>query len=84
MRSLPDDRTIGLGCVDVRGEQIETAETIAARAEAALRYVDAERLWLNPDCGFAPGSAANIPIDEAYVKLQREVAAAALLRERHG
>ena len=84
LRALPDDRTIGLGCVDVRGEQIETAETIAARAEAALRYVDAERLWLNPDCGFAPGSAANIPIDEAYVKLQREVAAAALLRERHG
>jgi 5-methyltetrahydropteroyltriglutamate--homocysteine methyltransferase len=46
----------------------------------ALRHVDAERLWLNPDCGFAPGSAADIPIDEAYAKLRNEAAAAALLR----
>ena len=83
LRALPDDRVIGLGCVDVRGEQVESAETIATRAEEALRYVDADRLWLNPDCGFAPGSAADIPIDEAYVKLQREAAAATLLRERH-
>lgn len=84
LRALPDDRVIGLGCVDVRGEEIDTVEQIVARAEEALRYVDAERLWLNPDCGFAPGSAAEIPIDEAYAKLQREVAAAAALRDRYG
>ena len=84
LRALPDDRVIGLGCVDVRGEQIDTAETIVSRVEAALGHVDAERLWLNPDCGFAPGSAAAIPIDEAYAKLKREAAAAAILRGRHG
>ena len=42
-----------------------------------------ERLWLNPDCGFAPGSGADIPIDEAYAKLRNEAAAAELLRARH-
>ena len=47
-----------------------------------MRHVDAERLWLNPDCGLAPGSAADIPIDEAYAKLRSE-AAAGLLRQRH-
>ncbi len=82
LRALPEDRLIGLGCVDVRGEQLDTVEEIAARVEEARTHVDAARLSLNPDCGFAPGSAAAIPIDEAYAKLQREVQAAALLRER--
>jgi 5-methyltetrahydropteroyltriglutamate--homocysteine methyltransferase len=84
LRALPEDRKIGLGCVDVRGEQIDTVETIVARAEEALRHVDKERLSLNPDCGFAPGSAAEIPIDEAYAKLQHEAQAAARLRDRLG
>jgi 5-methyltetrahydropteroyltriglutamate--homocysteine methyltransferase len=84
LRALPEDRLIGLGCIDVRGEQIDTVDLITARVEAALRHVDPERLSLNPDCGFAPGSAAEIPIDEAYAKLQAEAAAAARLRERYG
>ena len=84
LRALPEDRLIGLGCIDVRGEQIDTVDLIAARVEEALRHVAPERLSLNPDCGFAPGSAAEIPIDEAYAKLQAEAAAAARLRERYG
>jgi 5-methyltetrahydropteroyltriglutamate--homocysteine methyltransferase len=83
LRKLPDDRQVGLGCVDCRGVQIESPDAIAARVEQALHHIDAERVWLNPDCGFAPGSAADIPIDEAYAKLQTEAAAAALLRQRH-
>jgi 5-methyltetrahydropteroyltriglutamate--homocysteine methyltransferase len=82
LRALPEDRLIGLGCVDVRGEQLDTVEEIAARIEEARTHVDASRLSLNPDCGFAPGSAAAIPIDEAYAKLRREAQAAARLRER--
>jgi 5-methyltetrahydropteroyltriglutamate--homocysteine methyltransferase len=84
LRALPEDRLIGLGCVDVRGEQIDTVEQIVARVAEAQQYVDAARLSLNPDCGFAPGSAAEIPIDEAYAKLQHESQAAAVLRDRLG
>ncbi len=84
LKDLPADRGIGLGCVDCRGEHIDTPEEIAARVEKALKYVAPERVTLHPDCGFAPGSAADIPIDEAYRKLQNEVAAAELLRARHG
>jgi 5-methyltetrahydropteroyltriglutamate--homocysteine methyltransferase len=80
LRALPEDRLIGLGCVDVRGEQIDTVETIASRVDEARKYVDDARLSLNPDCGFAPGLAAAIPIDEAYAKLKQEAQAAALLR----
>jgi 5-methyltetrahydropteroyltriglutamate--homocysteine methyltransferase len=82
LRDLPKDRAIGLGCVDCRGEHIDTPDEIVARVEKALKYVAPERLTLHPDCGFAPGSAADIPIDEAYRKLCNEVAAAAILRDR--
>jgi 5-methyltetrahydropteroyltriglutamate--homocysteine methyltransferase len=83
LRELPEDRRIGLGCVDCRGEHVDTPEQIVARVEKALPYVAPERLTLHPDCGFAPGSAADIPIDEAYRKLANEVAAARLLRSRY-
>jgi 5-methyltetrahydropteroyltriglutamate--homocysteine methyltransferase len=83
LRELPEDRRIGLGCVDCRGEHIDTPEEIVARVEQALPHVAADRLTLHPDCGFAPGSAADIPIDEAYRKLSNEVAAARLLRSRY-
>ncbi|MBI2952347.1 hypothetical protein HYY27_09640, partial [bacterium] len=84
LRELPEDREVGVGCVDVRGEHVDTPEEIGARVEKALRYLPAERVTLNPDCGFAPGSAADIPLDEAYRKLKNEAEAARRLRERHG
>jgi 5-methyltetrahydropteroyltriglutamate--homocysteine methyltransferase len=84
LRQLPDDRLIGLGCVDCRGETVEAPEVVAGRVEQAMRHVDGARLSLNPDCGFAPGSAADIPVDEAYAKLASEAGAAALLRRAHG
>jgi 5-methyltetrahydropteroyltriglutamate--homocysteine methyltransferase len=84
LRELPDDRLIGLGCVDCRGEHVDTPAEIEARVEQALRHVDADRLSLNPDCGFAPGSAADIPLDEAYLKLRNEADAARELRARFG
>lgn len=81
LRELPDDRLVGLGCVDCRATEIEPPERIAERVRQALRHVDRARLWLNPDCGFAPGAAADIPVDEAYAKLRSEAAAARLLRD---
>ena len=84
LKEIPEDKTVGLGCVDCRGEHIDTPEEIVARVESALRHLPPERITLNPDCGFAPGSAAEIPIDEAYQKLKNEVKAAEILRERHG
>ncbi|MCC6748012.1 MAG: cobalamin-independent methionine synthase II family protein, partial [Deltaproteobacteria bacterium] len=84
LRELPEDRQVGLGCVDCRGAVVDSVEQIVARVEQALAHLRPEQVVLNPDCGFAPGNAAEIPIDEAYAKLQHEARAAALLRERHG
>lgn len=80
LRDLPEHSLIGLGCVDVRSEKIEAPNQIAARVESVLQHVEASRLTLNPDCGFAPGSAAEIPMDEAYQKLKNEALAAGILR----
>jgi 5-methyltetrahydropteroyltriglutamate--homocysteine methyltransferase len=54
------ERGLGLGVIDARSEQVETAEVVAARIRRGLRYVPAERLTVNPDCGLRQlsGSAA--------------------------
>lgn len=80
---LRSDFELGLGVVDVTPGVRQDAEQIAARVERALQRVNAKRITLNPDCGFAPGSAANVDLDEVYLKLCAEVEAARLLRSRH-
>ena len=82
-RQLPEHVEVGLGCVSCQPGQIDTAETIVQRVEQALQYLPPERITLNPDCGFAPGSAAEVSLDEVYTKLKHEVAAARILREKY-
>ena len=81
---LREDFELGLGVVDVTPGTKEDAARIAARVERALQRVDASRITLNPDCGFAPGSAARVDIDEVYQKLCAQAEAARTLRARHG
>jgi 5-methyltetrahydropteroyltriglutamate--homocysteine methyltransferase len=83
-KRLPEHVEIGLGCVSCQPGQIDSVETIVERVETALKHVAPERITLNPDCGFAPGSAADVSLDEVYTKLKNEVAAAARLRDKHG
>ncbi len=80
---LREDFEIGLGCLGVHPGEVDSADEIVARVERALRYVAPERLVLNPDCGFAPGSAARVDVDEVYTKLQNMVEAARRLREKY-
>jgi 5-methyltetrahydropteroyltriglutamate--homocysteine methyltransferase len=79
---LRKDFELGLGVVDVTPGIQQSSEVIVKRVERALTRVDAARITLNPDCGFAPGSAAKVDIDEVYRKLCAEVEAARLLRAR--
>jgi 5-methyltetrahydropteroyltriglutamate--homocysteine methyltransferase len=83
-RRLRADLEIGLGCVSVHPGQVDTPEVIAARVEQAMEAIDKERIVLNPDCGFAPGSAARVDIDEVYTKIKNLAEAGRLLRQRHG
>ncbi|HBU07427.1 MAG TPA: hypothetical protein DEB09_05085 [Candidatus Magasanikbacteria bacterium] len=83
LKNLPEKFKVGLGCVECRFEHIDTPEEIVTRVEKALQYVAPNRIILNPDCGFAPGSQANVPLDEAYLKLKNEVGAGKILRKKY-
>src|SRR5258706_10296968 len=80
---LRPDFEIGLGCVDVTPGRIDSPETIAGRVRQALKHLAPERVTLNPDCGFAPGSGAVVSIDEAYHKLCNQAEAARVLRAQN-
>ena len=80
---LREDFELGLGVVDVTPGAPEAAPLIAARVERALSRIDKKRITLNPDCGFAPGSAAKVDTDEVYLKLKAEAEAAWMLRAKY-
>ena len=80
---LREDFELGLGVVDVTPGAPEAAPLIAARVERALSRIDKTRITLNPDCGFAPGSAAKVDTDEVYLKLKAEAEAARMLRAKY-
>lgn len=80
LKELPPNVKIGLGCLDVRFPEIDTPEQVVERVEKALQHVPADRLWLNPDCGFAPGKDHETPLEEAYAKLKSLAAGAKILR----
>ena len=84
LRLIPAHLGVGMGVVDVRGEMLQSVEEIAALGAAGTETIAPERIALNPDCGFAPNSAEPPTIDEAFEKLKRLAAAAALLRDRSG
>ena len=56
-----EGKEIGLGVVNPRTDQVETPEQIRAAVEEALRLYPAERVFLNPDCGF--GTFSNRPMN---------------------
>jgi 5-methyltetrahydropteroyltriglutamate--homocysteine methyltransferase len=80
---FPSTPRLGLGCIDHCDRRVETVEEVMDRVEAAMRYVDRERIVLHPDCGFAPSVQNPMDLDEAYEKLKVMTAAAARLRDRH-
>jgi 5-methyltetrahydropteroyltriglutamate--homocysteine methyltransferase len=80
---LREDFELGLGVVDVTPGAPEAAALIVSRVERALTCIDRKRITLNPDCGFAPGSAARVDTDEVYLKLKAEAEAARILRAKY-
>ena len=57
---IRDNCILGLGVMNPRTDDIEPLENILARVEEVMQYIPKERIWLNPDCGFA--TFANRPV----------------------
>ena len=79
-----DSKEIGLGVVNPRTDEVETAEQIAAKAREAARHFDPAQIYLNPDCGFA--TFAEVPLNAAETaqrKLSSMTKAALALRREY-
>jgi 5-methyltetrahydropteroyltriglutamate--homocysteine methyltransferase len=72
-------RRLGLGVIDVKTEQVESPDLVAARIRRALRFVAADQLVINPDCGLR-----HLPPSVARAKLAAMVAGAAQVRAELG
>ena len=71
-----DGRELGVGVVDVKSFHPETAEDVAERIRTVLEHVPADRLYVNPDCGFGWS-----PRYMAVAKLESLVGGAKLVRK---
>lgn len=52
-KEFPNDRELGFGVIDVKNYWCETAEVVAERIRMALKFVEPDKLWIVPDCGFS-------------------------------
>lgn len=74
-----DGRELGAGVIDVKGFNPDTPEDVARRIRRVLQVCPAEKLTVNPDCGFgwSPRYMCN-------QKIQALAAGAALVRRELG
>ena len=56
---------LGLGVMNPRTDEIESLEEIISRVKEVMKFIPKERIWLNPDCGFA--TFANRPVSTMNV-----------------
>jgi 5-methyltetrahydropteroyltriglutamate--homocysteine methyltransferase len=83
LKELPEDRRIGIGVVNPKTEIVESVEEIVAKAKKAADLFGADRIFLNPDCGFA--TFADNPVCSsrlAEAKLSALARAAEILKTR--
>jgi 5-methyltetrahydropteroyltriglutamate--homocysteine methyltransferase len=80
LKGFPEDKMLGMGVIDVLSREVDPPSVLVERVKSIERFIDRERLILNPDCGFAPGYDNPISLDEAYNKLKSVSAAASQLR----
>src|SRR5262245_27876044 len=83
LQELPQDRRIGVGLVNQKTDTVESVEEIVAQAQQAVELFGADRIFLNPDCGFA--TFADNPVSSsqlAEAKLKALAHAAVILKAR--
>jgi len=67
---------IGLGVIDVHSKRIESPEEVSLAIKKALNYIDADRIYINPDCGLKL-----MPREIARLKMEIMVKGTMIVRE---
>jgi 5-methyltetrahydropteroyltriglutamate--homocysteine methyltransferase len=81
---IREHAALGLGVINPRTDEREGLDSILTKAEEALMYLPKEKLWLNPDCGFA--TFANSPVnilENISGKMLSLTEAASILRSKY-
>ena len=79
-----NEKEIGLGVVNPRTDEVEPPEQIVERVKELLQYFDADKIYLNPDCGFGTFAERNVNTHEmAAKKMQVITEAAEILRAEY-
>ena len=77
LRFMPKNKGVVLGMISSKTPTLEPIDGLKRRAEEAAKYVDAERLAISPQCGFASTVSGNpITEDDMRAKLKLVVDAA--------
>ena len=75
-------KELGLGVVNPRTDEVESAASIRSAVEDALRVYPAAGVFLNPDCGF--GTFSNRPMNSEAVAAAKIAAMVAAARDLRG
>lgn len=81
---ITQNSILALGVINPRTQHIESSESIVSKATEALQFIPKEKLWLNPDCGFA--TFANRPVSSFDIieqKLEQLKKAQMILRQMY-
>jgi 5-methyltetrahydropteroyltriglutamate--homocysteine methyltransferase len=78
-KEFPNKFELGVGVVDVKTHEVETAEIVAERIRKALKFVPSERIFILPDCGLL-----HLPQDVAFSKLRTMVQGTRMVRKELG
>ena len=54
LKSLPGDKEVAVGVIDVRTSMVESPEQVASRIRKVIAVVPPERVYLTTDCGMKP------------------------------
>ena len=52
-REIKPPMELAVGLIDVKNTWVEPPELVAQRLRQTLKYIDAERVHVTPDCGFS-------------------------------
>lgn len=81
LKGLPPGAELGFGVVNPRTAAAESPDAIVERVRSLLEVMPAEKIYLNPDCGFGTFSERPVATAQiAFKKLRALVVAAERLR----
>ena len=78
-KEFPNKLEIGVGVIDVKTHEVETAEIVAERLRKALKVLPPERVFALPDCG-----CLHLPQEVAFAKLRAMVQGTRIVRKELG